>query len=355
MFATLIPNDPDMLVIAGVMTGTNKSIVSISVISGKRQTIPVNYETTPTDFREDYCLVCSYYSENAEFNSGLNREDFIDEEAYEEALEEAANSIDPDDYQTEEEYKEAVLRAKEEIEPKDFINEEEFDIETSQEYHHWQEYYVCSGGIDVISDEDCQVYNLEDITQEGIVNHTTIPHMYRYTLDFRDNHRYPIVQDYLFALDDDSDDNATNTDQEGEMQIRVAPYQAGNVFNNGTICWGDNCLSYNMRHQYSLFWSSVFNGDLIPYDEPVAYWLENFHKNETDLDWEWVSASLLFGSEGISSDQETELPIEGVLIIPGSEPYLTWIFKDSEGYFAYTVEGDPNSRLNLEPEVLHLR
>lgn len=349
MFATLIPNDPDMIVMVGIMPGTQNSKVSISVVSNKRQAIPVNYETLPSNFRGDYCANCSHYSENAEFNSYLDKEDFIDKEAYEEALEEAANSIDPSDYQTIAEYEEAVLRAKQEVQEEDFFDEEDFERATSREYDSWYDEYICSGGQDVILDDDCRVYTLEDVTEEGITTHTTIPHVYRYTLDFSDNFHCPEVQDYLFALDDGIEDNG-----EDEMRIRVAPYQVGNVFSNAHICWGDNSLSYNMRRQYSLFWSSVFNGDLVPDGNPSKYWLENFHRNEVDLDWEWVKASLFFGSEGISNDQETELPIEGVLIIQRPEVYLTWIFKDSEGYFAYTVEGDPDSRLNLEPKLLNL-
>lgn len=362
MFATLIPNAPDLMVLAGVSPENNNRVI-ISVISPKSQQVQVHYDTFPVDFREDYCRTCPnyYYSYNVDrakdlFVSDIDRESYIDWDEYREALREAADRIDRSDYESDQAYEEAVTQAQGEISEEDFIDEDSYQSDLGREYSDWFDDYFCSGGPDMIHDHACRHYTLEEVSSSGTTWHKTIPHVYQYSVTFlnyeTEAHKKWEVRDYLFAIDDSTEQT------ERDIKIQIAPYEVGNVFDTGSICWGNNSLTHNMRYQYALFWNSTFNNDLVPSEYDIADWLSEFHLYKDDLEWMSVEATLFFGCEGISNDSETERPIEGILIIPSqdssSKAQLAWVFKDDEGYFAYTAEGDPTSRISLELNGLFL-
>lgn len=308
MFAVLVPNNPDLTILAGIVK-EELNAVRISVVSSLSQEISVTYESLE-NFRKNYCESCCRYSRNFDgFESKLSPVDFIDFETYSQQLE--------------------------------------------QEFNTWvedREGKVCSGGKDLVYEDECPEYNYEDVVELKEAFHTTLPHIYQYTITPGLNGitEYSLREDHLFALDG----YQINPDN-GEMDLRTAPYQLSNVFSDGNICWGDHPLSSNMRKQYSLFWTSTFNGDLIPGDVNLQHWIETFHKRKHYyLDWDWVPASQVFGTKRISSaEQSSNLPVEGVLIIPDKESTLntrlTWIFKEDNNYFAYLEEGVPSSRINM--------
>lgn len=351
MFVTLLPNAPDLLLLAGVSPENNNTVI-ISVISTKLQSVLTNFSTFPKNFREAYCDECPNYrcqDLDEMFESTIARESYMDWGAYEAALTEAANEVNREDYESDWHYQNAVERAQNEIQEEDFIDEDRYQEDCDEEYNDWYDEFSCEGGADIVLDDCCRHYRVEDVTKEGTTWHTTVPHVYQYRVTYQPwaSPEWEI-KDRLFAIDD-------NTEQTEEtIQVKVAPYEVGNVFDTGSVCWGENYLSENMRHQYALFWNSTFNNDLVPSDHDIEDWLTDFYLYFGELNWKLVEASTFFGCEGISNDSETERPIEGILIIPQQEdnlnPYLTWVYKDEKGYYAYTVKDDPDSRINLESD-----
>ena len=360
MFATLIPKSPDLMVIAGILADQRQLV--ISVVSPRSQQIEVSYQEVPTNFREHYCYECSYYEDNNEFESGLDYEDYFDEEAYNEALEDARQNIDPSMYESMEDYEQDLSEELDNVSKDDFYDEVAYDQDLEEERREWEN-SLCEGGCDVLYDEACHVYEISDVTSDGTVIHTTLPHVYQYIHQFHPDlpssnklqwNRYN-DNDSIFAI------REVPGDIEGEVKFQCAPYEIGNVFNQGNICWGDNDMLNNVRIQYNLFWSSAFNNDLVPDSNDISYWLEDFHLYKDRLKWESISPELFFGTQGISTDEKTEREIEGILFLPTYEPntaqldlkrtLLTWIFKDDEGqYFAYNtlLPQRPIIRLTME-------
>lgn len=361
MFATLVPKSENLVILAGLIPDQNKLI--ISVVSPTPQEVWTSYEEI-SNFRENYCYNCSWYEDNNEFESGLDYEDFFDEVAYQEALDEARESVNPDDYETMEEYEQELQEALDNVYKDNYYDGYAYERELAEEKREW-EYSLCSGGRDVLDSDDCREYTISDITSRGSVLHTTLPHVYQYTHVFG---RQLPSHDRLALEDRFGDDDALFAIREvahplnGEKIFQCAPYEVGNVFNNGNICWGENELLTNVRLQYNLFWSSTFNNDLVPDSKDISYWLEVFHQHADFLKWTIASPPLLFGEHGISSDEKTEREIEGILFVPTfkgpdsnkldlSRTLLTWIFKDDEGqYFAYNtlLPQRPIIRLTME-------
>lgn len=352
MFVTLIPKSPDIRVMAGYLE--DSATLVISIISPTPKTVWTTYSVAPEDFREDFCEHCYRYSENREYENNIDREDYFDEEEYLNALEQAEEEVERELYETEGEYEEAVEEARDLIDREDFYRDFEYEQDCELEYESWRE-DGCEGGIDLLWDDCCTEFNIKDVVSTGQVEHTTIPHVYQYKHFLDPNHRSSFMHPYmhpnpnrdydcLFAIGE------KYIEEEGDIKFKYAPYEVGNVFNDGRICWGDNELTTDVRDSYNLFWTSTFNQDLVPGEWSAESWLKQFHKHSADLNWGTASAKLFFGEWGISSDEPTELPIEGIVFIPSFNgeavdltcTLLTWLFKDEQGcYFAYnTLEPD---------------
>lgn len=366
MFVTLIPKSPDIRVMAGYLKDSTALVISI--ISPTPKTVWTTYNVVPQDFREDFCEYCHRYSDNRDYVRTIDREDYFDEDDYFEALEQAEQEVDRELYETEAEYEEAVEEARELIDRDDFYRDAEYAQDCELEYESWWE-EGCEGGIDMLWDECCSEYRVSDVTSEGQVEHTTIPHVYQYKhfIDHHHSFMHPYMHsnpnrdyDCLFAIGEEY------IEEEGDIKFQYAPYEVGNVFNDGRICWGDNEATTDVRDLYNLFWSSTFNQDLVPGEWSPDLWLKEFHNYPADLSWRPASAKLFFGEWGISSDEPTELPIEGIVFIPSfnegtidlTYTLLTWLFKDEQGcYFAYnTLEPDkPKLYFEKHPNKFSLK
>lgn len=247
----------------------------------------------PDYFEDDYCYGCSLYYEFLsdeeiieraglnyedfyfEYQYGkaceearlsINSEDFYNEDLYEAERSKAALEVERDDYESDEDYQEACKEASNNVDREDFFDEaayeracEEASSDVDREdffdedgwtsaIEEWREEYEadsCRGGCSVLFEGGCEYHDLTDLKNQGNSKRSwkVIHHLFLYNL-----------------ISPSSSLMLMNIEHESVGGLK--PLKIGNVYDDGSICWGDTYSDSTCLGLYNGFWDSVFNEDL---------------------------------------------------------------------------------------------
>lgn len=185
--------------------------------------------------------------------------------------------------------KQVVIKTK----PQNFYDKYCYDCEVRRKGE-------CEGGYSILVNGECKEYKISEVTEpySRLVN--LAEHIYFYEIERE--------SPYLYFPKEKSDG------------YQLVPFLIGNVYGDGSICFGDvNTYDYpNLEESYKAFWTSSFNGDLSGNSSDPLTWIEDWTPSRN---WEKFRAGA--SEDDVSLyDTRVDLKFEDIITLPS----YTWGF-----------------------------